>query len=326
MASTYRLEKINNSEQWDKFVHGTDYATIFQYGDYLDALQARCSRYFVYNKQELRAAFVIVEDPSGENAILDDFLIYNGLAFGQTTTGQNHAQRLSEHFRITEFVAETLPTIYKNIEIPLTPATSDVRPFLWVNHGTDAPKFRADVRYTSYLDISDFYQSERLEDIAAYNRAAKARRQIIRYAKRDQVHTEEEFDANSFVALYSKTMGRQDINVAQQENNKMRCLLESLNEKECIRMFSSRTKNGLVGSMACFAIDHQRAYYLFGANEPTLRDYHTGTSVLWDAFYILNGDGTNQVDLEGVNSPARGWFKLSFGGVLLPYYEMQYQG
>ena len=78
--------------------------------------------------------------------------------------------------------------------------------------------------------------------------------------------------------------------------------------------------------MACFALDHLRAYYLFGVNKPELRDYHTGTAVLWDAFYELNKDGINEVDLEGVNSPKRGWFKVSFGGELKPYYELFYQG
>lgn len=326
MASNYRIERAVDSLLWDQFIHGTDYATIFQYGAYLDAVQVRHSRYFVYNKQELRAAFVIIESPDGENSVLDDFVIYNGIAFGRSTTGQNHAQRMSEHFRITECVAETLPTVYKKIEMALAPSAIDIRPFLWVNYGTDAPKYKADIRYTSILDISDFSKSNKLDNITTYSRAANARRQVIRYARRDEVRTAEEFDADAFVALYSSTMERQDIDVAQKKINRMRSLIVSLKGNGYLRMFVSRTKDGQIGSMACFAIDHQRAYYLLGANEPKFRDYHTGTAVLWDAFYALNDDGINEVDLEGVNSPKRGWFKLSFGGELLPYYEMQYQG
>jgi hypothetical protein len=37
---------------------------------------------------------------------------------------------------------------------------------------------------------------------------------------------------------------------------------------------------------------------------------------------MLALEGIAEVDLEGVNSPRRGWFKLSFGGALLPYYEL----
>ena len=33
-----------------------------------------------------------------------------------------------------------------------------------------------------------------------------------------------------------------------------------------------------------------------------------------------------EVDLEGVNSPQRGWFKLGFAGDLRPYYELRWPG
>ena len=32
--------------------------------------------------------------------------------------------------------------------------------------------------------------------------------------------------------------------------------------------------------------------------------------------------GVKFVNLEGVNSPFRGWYKLSFGGNLKPYYRL----
>ena len=70
--------------------------------------------------------------------------------------------------------------------------------------------------------------------------------------------------------------------------------------------------------------DNKRAYYIFGANDPAKRDGHSGTNVLWDAFYDLSKLGINEVDVEGVNSPHRGWFKLSFGGNIIPYYEMKW--
>ena len=55
-----------------------------------------------------------------------------------------------------------------------------------------------------------------------------------------------------------------------------------------------------------------------------MRSQHTGTAVLWDAFNGLSDHGIREVDLEGVNSPQRGWFKMSFGGDLVPYYELKW--
>ena len=34
-------------------------------------------------------------------------------------------------------------------------------------------------------------------------------------------------------------------------------------------------------------------------------------------------ESINSIDLEGVNSPNRGWFKLSLGGELNPYYKIK---
>ncbi|NTW98733.1 MAG: GNAT family N-acetyltransferase, partial [Geobacteraceae bacterium] len=61
---------------------------------------------------------------------------------------------------------------------------------------------------------------------------------------------------------------------------------------------------------------------LFGASDPAQRDTPTGTAVLWDAFFHFAVMGLTEVDLEGVNSPKRGWFKLSFGGDLKPYFQV----
>jgi lipid II:glycine glycyltransferase (peptidoglycan interpeptide bridge formation enzyme) len=71
-----------------------------------------------------------------------------------------------------------------------------------------------------------------------------------------------------------------------------------------------------------FGWDSKRAYYVFGANAPDLRDDHTGTMVLWDALLDLRARGIVAVDLEGINSPLRGHFKLSFGGSVTPYYHL----
>ena len=118
------------------------------------------------------------------------------------------------------------------------------------------------------------------------------------------------------------TMGRQDINVTSEKLKKIESLIRSLSIEKKLIMLESLNENMNVGSMAIFLIDNEFAFYLFGASDPEMRNQHTGTAVLWDSFFILNGIGIKQIDLEGVNSPNRGWFKLSFGGSLENYFEV----
>jgi len=214
---------------------------------------------------------------------------------------------------------------YSNINLSLHPSIQDIRPFLWVNYNKKGDKYISDIRYTSYISIEDFSKAGKLEDIDVYNNASVARRQEIRYALNKQVKTELTQEVDKFIYLYKKTLSRQNIPTNNNSINDMKNLLsELIKEKMCL-MVKSCNKEQEIGSMAVFLLDNKRAYYLFGVNDPKMRSQHTGTSVLWDAFYILSERGYLEVDLEGVNSPNRGWFKLSFGGSCVPYYVMRFE-
>jgi hypothetical protein len=50
-----------------------------------------------------------------------------------------------------------------------------------------------------------------------------------------------------------------------------------------------------------------------------------GTLAHWHAFgHLAREHGITEVDLEGVNSPQRGWFKLGFGGSLQTYHTLHW--
>ena len=181
-----------------------------------------------------------------------------------------------------------------------------------------------DLRYTSYVNIEGMYEAASLEEIPLYKQASTSRRQEIRYGIKTEVETVHQFDGEKFIDFYEKTMNRQQIHVPNSTLSEMKNLIFSLNENDLGMMFISSTKDQKVGSMAYYVLDDKRAYFLFGANDPEMRNCHTGTMVLWDSFKILNKYGFKEIDLEGINSPNRGWFKLSFGGNIIPYFELSF--
>ena len=319
------LEKTKLDDKWDELVLQSVNGTVFSLSQYLNNIEAMVSPYYYRRNQEIRAGVLVIEKDNGLDTCLHDFVIYNGIFFAPPQNKQNRSQITSEQFDISTFVAAELAGIYKSVHLQLHPTILDIRPFLWFNYGTDYPKYSVDVRYTSYLNIEDFSRAEKLEDISTYLQASNARRQEIRYAIRDKVVTKQEFNPDLFVNFYNETMKRQDIAVEESVLNQMKFLVTNLFKANTGRMFVSYLSSGEPGSMAFFAMDSKRGYYLFGANDPALRDSHTGTAVLWDAFYVLSKEGIKEIDMEGVNSPYRGWFKLSFGGDLQPYYQI-YKG
>ncbi len=322
MSKQYRLERVQLGDAWDSFARSSPDATVFVLAAFLASTGSRLGLYHCYNANELRAAVALVESADGTDAIADDLVIYSGILFGPPTAGQNATQQISERFEISTFIASDLAARYRNISFALAPSIIDIRPFLWFNYGQDKNRYQIDVRYTSCLNIADFADARGLEHVAAYAAATGARRQQIRYARRDGVFTEEFTDVSLLLDFYRQTMARQGELVASETLNRMKNLVSELLRAGMARMFVSRLSDGTAGSIAVYAHDQNRAYYLFGANDPRVRDSSTGTAVLWDAFGKLAQAGVREIDLEGVNSPRRGWFKLSFGGRLVPYFQV----
>ena len=325
METEYTFVETLADEKWDKFVENSSNGTIFSNSVYLKACGVNYKLFYCYKKEELRAAVSVIEDVKGESLVLDDLVIYNGIMYNKPTNKQNHAQQFSEQFKIQEFIANELTKLYKNIELNLHPSIVDIRAILWVNYGTELPKYQPDIRYTSYIDISDFKTSKKLEDISIYNKASTSRRQQIRYAIKKEYKTKIISDVSLLIEFYKKTMDRQDIDVENEKLQKMEKLVSGLLGQNMAKIYASYDEQNELGSIALFGWDNKRAYYIFGANDPAKRDGHSGTNVLWEAFYDLSKMGIDEVDLEGINSPHRGWFKLSFGGDILPYYEINYR-
>jgi hypothetical protein len=321
-AHKYRLEKTAPGEAWDKLTATSPNATVFSHGGYLAAIRRPYSLYFIYREREIRGGLVAPESAGRENAVCNPLLVYAGVLFPPVAHKQNRAQVTSERFELCEAVAEALPGLYNEVELALSPGVNDIRPFLWYNYGSEGRHFIPDVRYTAEVPIAELAVTSRDEsDIFA--QCAAARRQEVRYAVKKGVTTAEEYLPDQFTEFYALTLGRQGIAVSGAYRDDMRHLIVELGKAGKARMFAARTAKGETGSMAVMALDQYRAYYLFGANDPALRDTHCGSAVIWDAFAALAKSGVSLVDMEGVNSPRRGWFKLSFGGILQTYYEMK---
>lgn len=317
-----RIESQQDADKWNSIVEKSEQGTIFSRLNYLTGIDRRAGLWYCYKNKELKAAVAITEDDNGKTTALHEFVIYNGIMFIPPEKNQNFAQITSEQFKCTCFIVETLSKKYDQIRLSMSPFFTDIRPFLWHNYGKKGPHYLSEIRYTSFVNIKGFADSLNNEEVPLYKRASTSRRQEIRYGQGEGVYTKEDLNPALFLDFYERTMKRQQIVCVPDYLNKLFNLIVHLGKEQLARMFISYTAKGEPGSTAIFCVDSKRAYYLFGANNPDLRNSHTGTAVLWHAFRYLNQDGIQEVDLEGINSPQRGYFKLSFGGNIIPYYHL----
>ena len=327
--ANYYLAPVEDNQKWDQFVDQSPQGTIFSYSEYLAKAGCKFIRHYICLGSEKKAGLVLILSKDEANCILDDHVIYNGVLLSYPHKNQNQVQKLSDEFEMLSFISSELPKMFAKVEMALAPQIRDLRPFLWHNYSDqDALKWKLDLRYTSYVDLRGLNSvpEAEIEQNPLFKNLGKSRRQEIRYARRDGVFANTSKDFSLFLELYQGTMGAQGIKCSSDDISNKRCLLEYLQKIGKVKQFIVTNLNGEVVSVAIFCLDKKRAYYLFGGNHLNAKSSYSGTIVLWDAFRDLNKSGIEEIDLEGVNSPQRGWFKINMGGNLLPYYHVYYGG
>lgn len=321
--SKFTLEKVEDRDEWDKLVDSSEQGTIFSYSKYLEILGDKRLLFFVKKGDVIKAGLhlMLSED---YRPIINDYVIYSGIIFPPGEEETRTSKLLTTRFAITSFIVDYLTTEYETMALSLAPQLIDIRPFLWFNyHESQDKKFFVDNRFTSYLDISELKEKiNSIEDYNIFKNFEVLRQRNIRRAIREQIVVEEERQTDMFIDFYDGLMKGQGKIVSKDRLGVMANLINGLIDNNLASMFVGKTKDGSAAYITVFAYDKKRSYYLFGAGNPLIRDHYIGSFTFWSSFQKLAEKGIDGVDLEGINSPTRGAFKLSFGGTIVPYYEL----
>lgn len=323
--SKYRMQRAELGPEWDELVDRSPQGTVFCSSAVLGTLiEVKPSIWYVLKGDQQVAGLCFVESADGRHAVENDFVVYSGILFDSRHPEKSEAQRLSEENRILTFCAEFLHDHYEEVFITLPPELIDIRPFLWVNYGEEGKHFHVDIRFTSYIPLNETPEAV-LEMEPRFIALNQLRRRNIRQGRASGVTTSVSTDTDIFVDMYEKTFLRQNKPVDQTVLRQLKSVADSLIASGRGALYLSHTSDGNVGSAAVWGWDPRKAYYVFGASNPDLRSEQTGTLVIWDSLMDLRSKGVTQVDMEGINSPYRGQFKLSFGGGIVPYYHLKLQ-
>ncbi len=313
----FLLTIANDDSEWDALVAASPQGSVFSGNHFLRALASPCTRYVIRTPHgEALAAVAVVEnvDTPGMYPAPFPFTPYQGILFGKTVAAQPRHKRITTEFRLTEFIIQSLIEHYGDFSMSLSPAFDDIRPFLWYNyHQPDAPRFTIRNRYTAMLDLSDFQLESYLKSIRA------VRRQEFNKSAAEITETT---DVTLFLDLYLKTFERQDIAVSKEQQALVHNICTSALSHGYGRLSMATTASG-IASMSLFIHDQRCAYYLFGANDPELRNSGASTALMVDNIRSMAERGIARLDFVGVNSPNRGDFKLSFNPELTPYHDVQ---
>lgn len=194
-----------------------------------------------------------------------------------------------------------------------SPNFSDLRPFNWHAHSDlSAAKFLVNTRYTAYLNLVDFTLDEYLMSIRSVRRQEYKKNITLSYED-DQI--------DNFLENYKNTFSRQGIAISEANLG----LVESITRAALDNhsgMLKKIVINNESASSTLFLHNENIGYYLFGANNPLYRSTGASTALMIRNIEELSKRGCKTLDFVGVNSPNRGDYKLSFNGVLRPYFQV----
>ncbi len=321
--SKLTLTPVTEEDNWGNLVNSSPQGSLFCEQFYLAAAGCKHHKYFI-KQGEIKAGIVVVVSEDGQNCKLDELVIYGGILFDLSPKRQKVKLQYDE-FQIVEFAIEQFSQIYESIEFQLSPQFLDMRPFQWHRyHDEEKYKFVLSLRYTSLVDISslqDFKGEE--ENSPCFENMETVRRYSVRQARRKGGRIVKADSGDKLVDFYCSLMERQSESQASIKLSNMKNIINALLKTGRGAVYNVLNLGGEVIYSICYGWDKKRAYYLFGAGHPEINEPWQGTLVHWEAFKDVGHRlGLKEVDLEGVNSPQRGWFKLGFGGNLIPYYHV----
>lgn len=313
----------DNFQEWNTLLANSEDGTIFHTTEFLDAFKAHYRLFIIYKGSQEKAGILCQVDPN-DRTVMKPYsgIIHDGFFFKNNfVDSPSNAKRYSAKFEIIEFALEELLQKFKCIRFSLIPEMIDMRPFLWVNYHSPNPsdKFTVGIRYTSIFDIKGIQLESDLTKNEHFKNLSNSRRQEIRYGIKAEAKVLRSEDFQPFYELYLLMAKNYDPDAEKFIENVKR--LEASSAKK-LRLYYVIDNTGVVVAASIFSVFNNKACYLYGVTSKENRDSFSGSFILWESFKNLATEGITIIDLEGVNSPQRGWFKLSFGGELKPYYHV----
>ncbi|HBC87156.1 MAG TPA: hypothetical protein DCZ94_09400 [Lentisphaeria bacterium] len=292
-----------NKTDWDNFVDSSPQGTIFNKSIFLECYGKPVRYISVLKGNEILGAMAYVESENGIE--INPFQMYSGYIFKDHSDLKEY-RRNEICFYTAEAVSSYLFEKYEEIAFLNHWSVSDLRPFLWHNyHCRENGYYHIAPYYTSLLEV------ENPEDLSNY---CKGRKHSLSKGMRANCTTVESTEIGVLDELHTKTFGRQGIIKSEHEQKYLLTICSNLMKAGSAKLFITRVGDKHA-SASLFLIDRFRVYYLFGATDPEYRNSESGTKNMYDSFCMLKGlINFKEVDFVGINSPARGTFKLSFGG------------
>jgi hypothetical protein len=301
-----------NKKDWDIFVDSSPQGTVFHKSYFLESY-GEPVKYLRYSKgEESLAGFAFIELSEGMK--LMPYQAFSGIIM-RDFSGLDEYERNEHTFNILETFAGYLFQRYSRVEFSNHWTIIDMRPFDWLNYyEREKGYYRINICYTSHLDIS------RPTETTGYARLR--RRDLKKGTENNRFITRESDDIELLNSLHDMNFKKQKIERPKIGIRALKNICQNLIQAKAGKLFVTYM-NDEPAVASFFIYDRFRAYHLFVGTDLRWKDLGVGTKNLHDCCIYLNENlNIKELDMVGINSPKRGAYKLSYGGKIVPYYQV----
>jgi hypothetical protein len=305
--------------RWDAFAAASPQGSVFVRSWYLRALAAArpdlaVDRWIAEQAGAPLAGAVILRHGDDPAEAPYPYSPYQSLLLAGRLAGDPPHRAGRAVPQVAGELTEALAARYTRLSFCLHPSFTDVRGLQWFRYG-QPDRVLLDVRYTALVDLTGFPD---FEDYLATVRPT--RRNEYRRAAARGLRAEPSDDVELLDRLHAATFARQGLSRPEDEGALLRSIARAALAAGAGELLICRAPSGEPASATLFVDDGRTAVYLFGANAPEHRHLDAGAFLVLESVRRARERGLARVDLCGVNSPQRGDFKTSLGGVVTPYF------
>jgi hypothetical protein len=315
----YQVILCEDKSQWNNFIRSSLNNNVFSETTFLDMLDIKYSTYLVLKKNKPIIGALIFDSRIIREDIPYTGNMYQGIAISSEMKGSISGQ-VNDYINGCEKLLSKIIPIHKRILLSLHPSLNDLRPFSWFNyHEPDKGTFSIEVAHTAFIDTLEY---DNFHDYFAL--LSSTRKQEFKRAGNSNLIIRTNENIKDFINLFKMTFDKQNHALDNLYLETVQRVVQKSVDAGIAKLDIIYNKENIPLSATVFINDGKTSNYLHGASNPEYRNTGASTFLVMKNIEQCFNNKINFINLLGVNSPARGYFKTSFNAKVNTYFNVTF--
>ena len=324
ISKKYNICECESLELWNNLIKNAVNPSVVYLDEFLEFSKINHKKLFIRNKNEIIAGIPILCSSDFKDIIISNKIIYTPIIYKKKIFLNRSFGTINiELYNIISVLYRYLIDNFNSVDITFDYFTRDIRPFIWHNFYQPNEYFLVTPKFTSILDYKNINNKDIFNDHVLKN-FSKTKRNEYRQASSSKLKIYEEITKKDIYKLMHDTFKVQGLDADKEYNlNTLIDLLQNLKDKDMLKFFCAKNESEELYNFMAISIINNSAQFLYSGRSSDHSNPFVGTFLHAEVIKRLLDKNITHIDLEGINSPKRSFFKIGFGGKIKTYYNLK---